>query len=566
MNAHNYKKDFGGKTVLILSSGTERNRFVFNVVNRLGLKTVVLNDRVNWSKRLADDFILADNFNHAQVLNVLRSYFLKHKVAGVVTFSEENVELLTKVCHEFNFIGNGRTTAGYLRNKYAMRQRFAAWQIDQPNFALVTNDSELQIAIAKVGFPAIIKPVAGTGGDFVVKVTDKHNAQEIFDFIKKNATPKFDPIFFQNQYQFLYEKYLPGAEVSVEAVTQNGQTDVVAIVDKQTGDEPYFVDYKHSLPSKLDSEEQEMVERLVFAAHRALGIMNGITHTEIIMRKDRPAIIEVAGQMGSQYIWDGVRTTWGVDLVEQAFRVALGLPITTHQRALEPKKYWACQYLEIEKSGIVAAIHGADEVAKIKGVRDLYLDKEVGDAVLVPPLSFDTIGWLAAEGESHSEVDDVVSAGVDKLEIQTISFDAESSVGQSERRNNFSSAFVMKKKYLAQARVEKLRRLDIKNLRGLHVGILGNVYKNNSKTTEKNEIAGELMSVGYGVQKVLQERGYRVSFFDMNESPLPWKKSKNQVWILFLMFVSVLMILACLNHTLRRFWIFYRCLILVPIL
>ena len=158
------KKDnemWQSKTILILNSGTTRRRFVFETAKRLGLKTVVLNDRTNWGSRLADDFIVADNYNHAKVLNLLRAYLPKHKIDGVVTFEEDDVELLAKVCQEFNFIGNSSQTAAWTRNKYAMRQQLASAQIPQPRFALVTNQTELQEAVKKIGVPAVIKPVGG---------------------------------------------------------------------------------------------------------------------------------------------------------------------------------------------------------------------------------------------------------------------------------------------------------------------------------------------------------------------------------------------------------------------
>lgn len=528
------KSEFKGKKILLLNSGTERNRFIFSVAERLGLEVVVLNDRVNWSKRLADDFILADNFNHPQVLNTVRSYLTKHKINGAVTFEEEDVELLTKICHEFHFIGNGRSTASYLRNKLLMRQQFAAWQIQQPKFSLITNTNELQLAIKKIGFPAVIKPVAGTGGSFVIKVENKEEAEEVFDFVRKNAIPKFDPIFNHNQYQFLFEEYLEGAVVGIEAVTQNGQTNIVSIIDRELGDEPYFIDDKNSIPSKLSEDKQEMVERVVLATHRALGVMNGVTHTEVIFTENGPAVIEIAGRMGGQYIWDGVKAVWGVDLVEQAFRIALGMPITVDKCYLEPKKYWVCQYLEIEKSGIITTLHGEKEIVKMDGIRNVHLDKEVGDAVFQPPLGFDVMGWIATEGDSHSEAESNAEEALDLLDIKIIPFDPESSVGKTLRRDKYSSAFVERKKLLAQAKIEKLRYLNIKDLRKLHIGVLGNIYKNNNDTKDPSSVADELMSVGFEIQKTLQERGYRVSFFDMNETPLPIEKiQKSGVDIIF---------------------------------
>src|SRR3989338_2688160 len=246
------KSTWSDKTLLILNSGGERRRPVFEIARKLGLNVVVLNDRSNWSSRFADDSIITDNYNHPKVLNLLRDYATEHKIHGVVTFEEEDVELAAKVAEQFNLIGNSRKTAQLVRDKYAQRKRLAAFQALQPQFSLITNLAELNQAIKQIGFPAVIKPVSGTSGFFVVRVNDEESAKEVFDYVKKNATPKFDPIFNYNEYQFLYESYLDGPEVSVEAVTQNGQTNIIAVVDKHTIHDPYFIDGSDSLPSKFD--------------------------------------------------------------------------------------------------------------------------------------------------------------------------------------------------------------------------------------------------------------------------------------------------------------------------
>ncbi|MBU1613445.1 ATP-grasp domain-containing protein, partial [Patescibacteria group bacterium] len=518
------KKIWNGKTILVVNSGTERQRFVFETAKKLGLKVVILNDRQNWSTKYAKDFLLADNFNHAKVLTILRAYLQKHKIDGVVTFEEEDVELTAKIAEEFNLIGNGVKTALLTRNKYLMRKQLVALQVLQPNFMRITNSADLQQAIKKIRFPAIIKPVAGTGNFFVVKVGDEDEAKEVFDYVKKNATPKFDPIFNYNGYEFLFESYADGPEVSVEAVTQNGQTVIVAVVDKHTSDDPYFIELSDSLPSKFDKATLEKIERAVLASHRAVGITNGVSHTELCVTDKGPEVIEIASRMSGKYIWDGVKAVWGVDLAEQAFRVALGLPMTADKSYLEPKKYWFCRFLEIQDSGILTAIHGAKEAEKTEGVREMCLDKEVGDAVLEPPEGFDVMGWIVGQGESHSEAQEVAEDARAKLDIQIIPFDPESSVGKSRRASRFSSAFVTRRKILAQAKIEKLRNIDIKNLRSLHIGVLGNMYKNSGTTQDRSEVANELMSVGLEIQNTLRARGYKVDFFDMNESPLPIEK------------------------------------------
>ncbi len=515
---------FKEKTILVVGSGSERRRPLFEIIRKFGVRLVIINDQPNWCKRLADDFVMAELSNHAQTVAHLRAYAIKHHFDGVITFEEGQVLLTAKIAAEMGYRGNSVATAKALRNKLLMRERAAEYQIKQPDFRLVTNETELERAITALGLPGVVKPIAGTGGFFVVEVHTLAEAKEAFEYIKKNATPKFDPIFQENKYQFLYEQYLDGPEVSVEAVTEDGQTNIIAIVDKHSQGDPYFVEQSDALPSQFPSEMREQIERSALAIHRALDVTHGVTHTELCITKRGPELVEIGGRIAGNYLYEGVKEVWGVDLVEEALRSALNIPITAQNWAVEPKKYWSCQYIAPLESGIISTIYGAKEAAALLGIKSVAIDREVGDAVFKPPTGFEVMGLVTATGASQSEAEERVEAAAEHIKVTIIPFNPESSIGQTERKDNRSFAFVNRKKLLAAARLEKLRHLNLKDIRKLRIGVLGNIHRSAAGTEDPTAIANELMSVGFKIQTTLQERGYQVSFFDMNESPLPIEK------------------------------------------
>lgn len=49
----------------------------------------------------------------------------------------------------------------------------------------------------------------------------------------------------------MVEEFMSGAEVSVEAMTVNGKTEIISITDKYITQPPYFVEIAHSEPSRL---------------------------------------------------------------------------------------------------------------------------------------------------------------------------------------------------------------------------------------------------------------------------------------------------------------------------
>jgi len=81
--------------------------------------------------------------------------------------------------------------------------------------------------------------------------------------------------------------------------------------------------------------------------------------------------------------------------------------------------------------------------------------------------------------------------------------------------------------------LERIRGLDPQALKNLHVGVLCNRFEESGSIKEELKTGGatgesavrkDLMSVGLNIQAALESKGHRVSFFDMNETPLPFDK------------------------------------------
>ena len=523
---------FTGKTVLFVNSGSKKKEFILQRAKELGLTVVLVNSSLTWEKKYADHFIMADTYDHEEVLSKVAEFRKAHHLDGAVTFWEDDVPLLGRLCEKFGFLGPNAQSAHLCRDKFAMRGVFKEHEVPCPKFALVTTPEEVRETLPKIGLPAVIKPAWGSDSEFVIKVTSEEEADQVFDYVAKNATPKFNPIFKYNESKFVIEEYMAGHEVSVESVTQNGETHVVAIVDKMTMFEPYFVERGDYAPTRYEERTRRRIEEVVKKAHKAVGIMNAISHTEVKLTPNGPMVVEIATRMGGDYIWDWVRTIWEVDLVEEALHVALGLPVRI-QRSREPRCHLAGKYLIPEHSGVISTLQGAGEVSQLPDVHQVFLPKRVGDTILVPPLGFESAGWIVAKGTTAVEAERAVMDAMDKLRLEAIQFTPESSIGRTIRKNKWSAASLSRKQILDSARIERLRTINLEDVRKLHVGILCNVY-DTTQDGDTNEVEADLMSVGNNIKKALEARGYRVTFFDMNEDPLPFMKlHKSDVDIVF---------------------------------
>lgn len=126
--------------------------------------------------------------------------------------------------------------------------------------------------------------------------------------------------------------------------------------------------------------------REVVAAHVALGVTDGPTHTELRLRGgDRPYLLELGARVGgsgvSHFI---VQHTTGVDYAAEALRLAAGLPPSPAAMGVEPSEACgvAANYIvPCGGSGVVTAIQGLDELAGDRRVDHVVRMLHPGDVV-----------------------------------------------------------------------------------------------------------------------------------------------------------------------------------------
>src|SRR5207247_11031587 len=95
--------------------------------------------------------------------------------------------------------------------------------------------------------------------------------------------------------QVLVEGYIPGKEVAVEGLLDDGVLRILAIFDKPDPLEgPYFEETIYVTPSRLPESVQRAIEKCARDAARALGLSHGPIHAEFRVNDDGVWPLEVA--------------------------------------------------------------------------------------------------------------------------------------------------------------------------------------------------------------------------------------------------------------------------------
>jgi D-alanine-D-alanine ligase len=516
--------DLKTKTLLVISSPSPKKKFIYQRLKELGPKMILMSSEANWVSKITDGFVECDPLDEVACVAKVEELVKTHKIDGVITFWENAVPLAASLARRFGWIGNAPQAALNARNKYLTRQTLENAKLGkyQPAWALINGHGDLEKASARIGFPLVLKPAWGVKSQFVVKLDSLDEAKKAFDYIKTNMTPAFDPIYKYGT-DILAEEYMDGAEIDLDLLVQNGDIKFHAFNDNFPTKEPFFVETGDAMPSRHEDKDLSDTLKMAKEVVKALGLTTGALHLEAKITPSGPKLVELNARMGGDYLYDWIKTVWEVDLIEEASKIAVG-GVCAPRRLKEPRCHLVGKYLIPEYSGVVTGVklpQGRVDPAK---VHEIAIQKEPGDAALVPPEGFETMGWIVGRGDTYAEAEENLDEALRQVSVNIARFDSTSSLGKTRRKNRFGAAQVSRRRILQSARIEKVRGADL-GKKSLHVGILCNIF--DAEGGEEGAVHADLTSVGRNIQKAVESKGHRVTFFDMNETPLPFEKIAN---------------------------------------
>ncbi|WP_270512531.1 ATP-grasp domain-containing protein [Holdemanella biformis] len=311
-----------------------------------------------------------------------------HKIDGIMTLATDMpMRTVAAVAKEMNLIGIDEETALKATNKAEMRKALQLNNVPIPKFYVVSNKEEYKEVVKQFNVPFIVKPADSSGSRGIFEVKDIHNEDLIIE-----AYEYCHP--YSRVGDVVVEEYMEGPEVSVETLTVNGECHVIQITDKLTTGAPHYVEMGHSQPTMLSKEISEQISKVAKAANKAIGIKNGPSHTEIIVTKEGPKIVELGARLGGDNITTHlVPLSTGVNMVECCIKIALGeIP--------DIKKKWnkgsAIRYFE-QHAGVIDSIEGVDKAEEIDGVQQISIVHGVGEEVTEINSSGERMGFVIAQ-------------------------------------------------------------------------------------------------------------------------------------------------------------------------
>ena len=198
----------------------------------------------------------------------------------------------------------------------------------------------------------------------------------------------------------LVEDYVPGREVALEGLLENGRLGVLALFTSRDALEgPYFEETIYLTPSRLGSALQQRIAAAVAEAVRALGLAEGPVHAEVRIDRDAaPIVIELAARTIGGLCARTLRFGAGISLEELIVRHALGMsqaPLVRESRAA------GVMMVPIPRAGVLRAVRGIDEARAVTAIEDVSIAIPVGQEVVPLPEGGRYLGFIFSRAEER---------------------------------------------------------------------------------------------------------------------------------------------------------------------
>jgi hypothetical protein len=324
--------------LLVIGSGLKVYReYLIAPIHRrarsAGLDLVLLNNlKPTWQQDYFDEIVVANVFDAKVMRSAAREVAARRSVVGLMCWDEPLVLDAGLLAAEFGVPGLSVTGVRGCRDKQRTRAELTAAGLHQPRFELATTVKQAQMAAGRIGYPVVVKPRAMGASIGVVFAADEAALDEAF--LVALSASQVDPGPYRAS--AIVEEYAPGPEISVDAAVHKGEYLPMFLARKYSSDHPYFEEVGHVVDAADPLLDDPGLMQTLARAHQALGIEDGITHSEVRLTERGPLVVEINGRLGGDLIPFLGRTATGIEPGEVLFDVATGQrpDITANRRAV----------------------------------------------------------------------------------------------------------------------------------------------------------------------------------------------------------------------------------------
>ncbi len=394
-NSYNWAMHPNGRILILATPRSYRAKPFLDAAEQLGIDAIQGLDMPpelseQWQLELGLDFQ-----NVTEATEKIVTLAEKRPFKAILSVDDSGSLLAAHASDALGLAHNDPDAAIAARDKFVMREKLKAGGVQCPQFQRFSLDSDLGDVATQVKYPCVVKPLTLSGSRGVIRANDE---TELIA-----AITRLRQILMGNEPQFyLVEQYIPGVEVALEGILENGRLTPLALFDKPDPLEgPFFEETIYVTPSRLPEAVQQSIFDCTTASAKALGLRTGPVHAELRVNDDGPWLIEVAGRSIGGLCSQTLR--FGVDgsLEEMIVRQACGLDLDLRPSAQAS----GVMMIPIPKGGMLKAVSGVEEATAVSLIESIEITARLNNILVPLPEGDSYLGFIFARGETPKLVE-----------------------------------------------------------------------------------------------------------------------------------------------------------------
>ena len=275
-----------------------------------------------------------------------------------------------------------------------------------PPFWVFGTDEDPRRITERVTYPCVLKPLSLAASRGVIRANNPAEFVAAFKavvsiLVDTNLEPD-DP----GAHQILVEEFIPGREVALEGLLQDGVLTTLALFDKPDPlDGPYFEETIYVTPSRLPPNAQLQIAAAAERAANALGLRSGPLHAELRLNQRGAWIVEVAARSIGGLCSSTLRFGEGTSLEEIILRQAAGLDLTSLKREQRPS---GVMMIPIPSAGVLRDVHGLEAAQRVPGIDEIDISIPCGERVEPLPRASRYLGFIFAHADTPAAVEEAL--------------------------------------------------------------------------------------------------------------------------------------------------------------
>ena len=329
--------------------------------------------------------------------------------AAVVAPDDATVELAGRVASELGLAGNPPGAARLSRRKDLARARLATAGVRVPGFRVL--DLRRPLDLSGISFPCVVKPIAMSASRGVIRADDAAELAAAIGRVRAIVSGARDE---EERSFLLVESFVPGPEVAVEGLLQDGRLEVLAIFDKPDPlDGPFFEESIYVTPSRLGRIAEERIVECVRQAVAAFGLVAGPVHAELRWNAGEAWLLEAAARTIGGECSRLLRFSAGHSLEEVVLAAAMGRRLP---RGLDSAAA-GVMMLPIPRPGTLRRVEGVLDALGVPGVDEVSVSAGTGAELVPLPEGGAYLGYVFARGKTPGGVESSLREAAGRLRI-----------------------------------------------------------------------------------------------------------------------------------------------------